>query len=145
MDQAQRLDALSLRLARAVHGARTLNTTRLAERTARLLRHPPQQALAVRLGLCQKQEARLLQAIAARLAAHRERLAKRGATLHAVSPLATLARGYAIVTARATGRVVRAATALERGDAVTARFARGAADCQVLCIRAELGGAEIAP
>ncbi len=122
MDQAQRLDALSLRLARAVHGARTLNTTRLAERTARLL-----------------------QAIAARLAAHRERLAKRGATLHAVSPLATLARGYAIVTARATGRVVRAATALERGDAVTARFARGAADCQVLCIRAELGGAEIAP
>ena len=86
MDQSQRLDELSLRLARAAHNARTLKMAKLAEQTARLLRHDPQQALALRHGLCRHQEARLTRAIAQRLAVHRERLAKLGATLNADEP-----------------------------------------------------------
>ena len=132
MDQSQRLDELWLRLARAAHSARTLKMAKLAEQTARLLRHDPQQALALRHGICLHQEARLTRAIAQRLAVHRERLAKLGATLNAMSPLSTLARGYAIVTSTATGQVVRDAAVLSPGDAVTARFARGEADCEVL-------------
>ena len=132
MDQSQRLDELSLRLARAAHNARTLKMAKLAEETARLLRHDPRHALGVRHAQCRHHEARLTQAIAQRLAAHRERLAKLSATLNAVSPLSTLARGYAIVTSTATGQVVRDAAVLNPGDAVTARFARGEADCEVL-------------
>jgi exonuclease VII large subunit len=64
-----------------------------------------------------------------------------GATLNAVSPLSTLARGYAIVTTVATGQVVRDAAVL----AVTARFARGEVDCEVLRTRGGLTGAEVAP
>jgi exodeoxyribonuclease VII large subunit len=119
MDQSQRFDELWLRLALAAHNARTLKMAKLAEQTARLLRHDPQQAR-----FC-AQEARLTQAIAQRLAVHKERLTKLGATLNAVSPLSTLARGYAVVTNAATDRVVRDAAVLNPGDAVTSRFARG--------------------
>ncbi len=145
MDQSQRLDELWLRLARAAHNARTLKMAKLAEQTARLLRHDPQQALALRHGLCRHQEARLTQAIAQRLAVHKERLTKLGATLNAVSPLSTLARGYAVVTTAATNQVVRDAAVLSPGDSVTARFARGEADCEVLRTRADLTGADVAP
>ncbi len=54
--------------------------------------------------------------------AARLRHARRG--LHAVSPLATLERGYAIVT-DADGRVLREAGSVVPGTAVTARLARG--------------------
>ncbi|MGH8577974.1 MAG: exodeoxyribonuclease VII large subunit, partial [Gammaproteobacteria bacterium] len=145
MDQSQRLDELWLRLARATHNARMLKMAKLAEHTARLLRHDPQQTLALRHGHCRHEEARLTRAIAQRLAVHRERLAKLGATLDAVSPLSTLARGYAIVTSAATGRVVRDAAVLSPGNAVTARFARGEADCEVLRSRGDLTGTEVAP
>ena len=47
-----------------------------------------------------------------------------GRTLHAVSPLATLDRGYAIV-ADAAGKVVQDAVSLAAGDRVEARLARG--------------------
>ena len=42
-------------------------------------------------------------------------------------------------------QVVRDAAVLSPGDAVTARFARGEADCEVLRTRADLTGAEVAP
>ncbi|MGQ0593685.1 MAG: exodeoxyribonuclease VII large subunit [Gammaproteobacteria bacterium] len=144
-DQSQRLDELWLRLTRAAHRTRTLKMAKQREQTARLLRHDPQQALALRHSRCRHQEARLTRAFAERLAVHRERLAKLGATLNAVSPLSTLLRGYAIVTSAATGRVVRDAAALRPGDPVTARFARGEADCEVLRTGGDLTGAEVAP
>ena len=145
MDQSQRLDELWLRLARAAHSTRTLKMAKLREQTARLLRHDPQQALALRHGICRHQEARLTRAIAERLAVHKERLSKLGAILNAVSPLSTHARGYAIVTSPARGRVVRDAAVLRPGDPVTARFARGEADCEVLRARGDLTGTEVAP
>ena len=51
-------------------------------------------------------------------------LAAAGRTLHAVSPLATLDRGYAIVMTEA-GRVVMDAGTLAAGDRITARVAHG--------------------
>lgn len=56
----------------------------------------------------------------------RDALKLRGAvrSLEAVSPLATVARGYAIVT-RADGSVVRSIAQVESGDAVQARLADG--------------------
>jgi exodeoxyribonuclease VII large subunit len=45
--------------------------------------------------------------------------------LEATSPLATLARGYAIVTIAGSGAVVRDATEAPPGTEVDARLARG--------------------
>ena len=55
----------------------------------------------------------------------REDFERAARTLHAVSPLATLERGYAIVLDEA-GRVVSDATAVAAGAAIEARLARGA-------------------
>jgi exodeoxyribonuclease VII large subunit len=46
-------------------------------------------------------------------------------TLQTVSPLATLERGYAIVTDAASGRVLRDAGRVAKGDRIEARLARG--------------------
>lgn len=64
---------------------------------------------------------------AARVALERAGARLRGAerALSSVSPLATLERGYAIVTDPATGRVLRDAGHISAGAPVTARLARG--------------------
>jgi exodeoxyribonuclease VII large subunit len=56
-------------------------------------------------------------------AGHRLRLTARA--LDAVSPLATLDRGYAIVTDAATGKALTRASQVETGDDVRARLAHG--------------------
>jgi exodeoxyribonuclease VII large subunit len=61
----------------------------------------------------------------------RQRFELAARTLHAVSPLATLDRGYAIVTAP-DGAVLREAASLRPGDRVTARLAHGGFSAQVV-------------
>jgi exodeoxyribonuclease VII large subunit len=56
-------------------------------------------------------------------AGHRLRLTARA--LDAVSPLATLDRGYAIVTDAATGKALTRASQVKKGDDVRARLAHG--------------------
>ncbi len=53
------------------------------------------------------------------------RLALLGRALHTVSPLATLDRGYAIVTSDATGKALTDAKAVKQGDDITAKLANG--------------------
>jgi len=75
--------------------------------------------------------ARLDRAMGNRLAQERARLAVVVAGLTAVSPLATLSRGYAIVRLRENGRVVRAKDDVTSGDALTIQVADGQFDVQV--------------
>ena len=53
------------------------------------------------------------------------RLAELARTLHAVSPLATLDRGYAILLDEASGRVVRSVAQASPGQSLRARVADG--------------------
>ena len=46
-------------------------------------------------------------------------------TLHAVSPLATLSRGYALVINPASGQIIRSTAQLKPGDSVETRLAQG--------------------
>ena len=91
-----------------------------------------------RIGLLQNRLAglkqRLAQAWQGRLSLARERLLRLAQTLNALSPLATLERGYAIVQS-ADGAVVRDAAAARTGDRVTARLARGELECLVEKVR----------
>jgi len=52
-------------------------------------------------------------------------------TLHAVSPLATLSRGYALVIQPASGQIVRSTAQLKLGDSVETRLAQGRYTSQV--------------
>jgi exodeoxyribonuclease VII large subunit len=65
-----------------------------------------------------------------RLQSLRHRLSVAAGTLDVVSPLATLRRGYAIVS-DAAGHVVADASALQPGDELHARLARGAVQVRV--------------
>ena len=67
---------------------------------------------------------RLLGAIQGRLHREASELAAAAARLTALSPVAVLARGYAIATT-ADGRIATEATALAPGSALTVRLARG--------------------
>ena len=91
-----------------------------------------------RIGLLQNRLAglkqRLAQAWQGRLSLARERLLRLAQTLNALSPLATLERGYAIVQS-ADGAVVRDAAAARTGDRVTARLAHGELECLVEKVR----------
>jgi exodeoxyribonuclease VII large subunit len=66
----------------------------------------------------------------------RARIDGLGKTLAAVSPLATLERGYAIVTDD-TGAIVRDAAAMPAGSRVDARVAHGSLVCRVEEARTE--------
>ncbi len=65
------------------------------------------------------------------MARKRAELEKGAALLDAVSPLAVLGRGYAIVRTVPDGQVVRASSQVKRGETVTATLHQGRLDCEV--------------
>jgi exodeoxyribonuclease VII large subunit len=145
--QMQRLDDLSQRLAGAMRAGVHREGRRLAERHARLLSHSPQRVLSgqrarheslhARLLHCsplrllderraynERLHARLDRAVSERLAGAAHRLALAQRALDTVSPLATLTRGFAIVT-RSDGTLLTDASAVADGEEIEARLARG--------------------
>jgi exodeoxyribonuclease VII large subunit len=123
-EHAQRLDELQSRLTAAMGLRQERARARLTQTRALLERASP----ALRLqALRQRLEVRcnaLAQAGRHGLTLRRNRLQLAKRTLDAVSPLATLARGYAIVE-DAQGHVVVDASTLKPGDQIEARLARG--------------------
>ena len=122
--QAQRLDELELRLRQAVQ--RQLGATR--ERLARLdtrlaARHPERLLDLLRQRLAHLAE-RLPRAMHAGLRERRQRLQSSAQTLQAVSPLATLARGYSILLDE-RGQALRNAAAAAPGQRLRARLHEG--------------------
>jgi exodeoxyribonuclease VII large subunit len=128
--QTQRLDDLVLRLRAAARGHLHSDGRRLAEAHARLLHRSPQQLLAERQARHASLESRLLGAWHRGQAAATHRLELAQAALHGVSPLATLSRGFAIVT-RPDGTLVTDAAAVADGEAIEARLATGTLSARV--------------
>ncbi len=130
-DLRLQVDAMSLtltetmraRLTRAKAGLSTL------QRTLRLL--SPFNQLARQRERLDEARARLAAALAHRLAVLRLRLDGLRARLEGVGPLATLARGYAIVR-DADGRTVRSVRAVQRGARLQITVADGSFDAQAL-------------
>lgn len=69
------------------------------------------------------------------LASRQQELAKNSGLLHAVSPLSTLARGYAVAK-RKTGRksILTRNTQVKTGDAIEVILHQGALDCEVTAV-----------
>lgn len=93
----QRLEALRRRLAMSAGQANALRRARLERLQARLAAQHPRLRLAPSQRRIADLRQRLGSSMARRLERDRLRLAEQARTLHAVSPLATLERGYAIV------------------------------------------------
>ncbi len=119
--------------------AATLNTV-----SARLGACAPRARVRELSGRCEHLAGRLRRAIAYDLERRRARLRRAAQRLQALSPLATLARGYAIIQDPKTGRVLRQAQELAPGDALRAQLARGRLDCVVSRVEeGSVGGPEL--
>ncbi len=128
--QAQHLDHLEIRLVSAIRARLATDTARLHRLDVRRERHDPRQRLVqTRMRLAQL-DAGLTQCMRQLLARAREQLEARAAVLHAVSPLNTLERGYAIVLDR-SGRSVGQVTATRVGAELGVRLRDGRLDCTV--------------
>lgn len=120
----QRLDDLAGRVEENVHAQLRALRKRTDELTATVLRHDPRQLLAVSKQRLASRHSRLELAVTHRL---HEAAVIRGALdarLNALSPLAVLERGYALVHDE-SGRVVRDAAQLEVGTVVSTRVSIG--------------------
>jgi exodeoxyribonuclease VII large subunit len=122
--------ATAQRLGLAVRRQTARARERLEWLGGRLARVHPRERLALRAQRLDELEGRLGRAFGRHLADARARLASAARTLGAVSPLATLERGYSILL-NAEGRLVRAASEVAPGDAVAARTGRGTIHARV--------------
>jgi exodeoxyribonuclease VII large subunit len=133
--QAQRLDELELRLARARDYRFSQYRSALAALQARLRQYSPQ----LRLQRFGADTARLVQRLeyctSMQIAHRREKLSVLSRALDTVSPLATLERGYSITLIQADGSVMRDAARVQPGDGIETRLARGRIFSQVTGVK----------
>lgn len=123
-EQSQRLDDLEQRLIRAQRRVIEQRSAALTLLESRLQAQSPVPRIGqYRQDLHQVQR-RMEAAMQARLRSQRQRLAHLTQMLDSLSPLNTLARGYAIITDN-TGKVVSEATQVSRGQALQARLSSG--------------------
>jgi exodeoxyribonuclease VII large subunit len=129
--QAQRLDELEQRLQHARRVFYRHAASRLAELKAHLQRHSPMQRLIQAHLACDHLSQRLRASLSLLVERRRGQLTSVTRALDAVSPLATLGRGYAIIKRLPDGRLVRRASDVAAGDHIEARLAQGSLLCSV--------------
>ncbi|MBD8879749.1 exodeoxyribonuclease VII large subunit [Rhodanobacter sp. 7MK24] len=127
----ERLAHLRHRLLGVLRERQQRDRARLDHLHGRLLARHPQQRLPLLQRQLAEQSQRLRQAIARQLERDRHALQQAARTLHAVSPLATLERGYAILF-DGDGRIVRAPDDVGEGEHLQARLATGELKLRVL-------------
>ncbi|MDY0065197.1 MAG: exodeoxyribonuclease VII large subunit [Steroidobacteraceae bacterium] len=128
--RAQRLDEYEQRLTRSMRHGVAERRAELAHLAAQLRQHSPALRVSAARARLDVAGARMTSRIGRRLDLLRGRLAAAAAKLDVVSPLATLQRGYAIVT-NEFGAVVTDAATLNPGDAIQARLSRGSVHARV--------------
>lgn len=129
--QQTTLNRLEQRLTTAV-GAKLRRAAQQQLRLAqRLNQQQPQSRIHRAQSRIQQLEYRLSQVMSARLNTTRQRFGTALAQLEAVSPLATLARGYSVTTAT-DGKVLKKAKQVKSGDMLKTRLEDGWVDSQVI-------------
>ena len=130
-EQSQRLDDLDIRLRHAMvhqqlrHHQATLNATR-----ERFHQHSPVTTLQRMATLHQQLEQRLTVSMNNNLSTYRQQLSLQAGQLNAISPLATLQRGYAIVQTD-SGDIITDSQTTKPGDRIHAQLAQGSLLCKV--------------
>ena len=122
--QMQRLDDLMQRMSGATRAVLHRQSLQAAQLHGRLLHHSPRQRLSEQRAHTRQLGARLEQLTRAQLARAEGRFALALRALHGVSPLATLGRGFAVVTA-ADGRLLTDAATVQVGEEIAAQLAHG--------------------
>ena len=130
-EKAQRLDELELRIKRLMQILLDRSKLQFNTQMARFQHHHPSQ----RLGAFQLQQQhlshRFTSAMNRYLDKQSQKLAALGHTLDTVSPLATLSRGYSIVSRSGNQEIIRSSEDVDIGQTVETRLSRGSLICDV--------------
>jgi len=121
---SQRLDDISLRLQQGSRAALALKRSRVLTLSARVNRHSPLQQLKLYRDKSRHLTEQLRSGLSHHLSKIKARLHHLGHSLHTVSPLATLERGYAIVSDK-QNRVIRTANQVSENAEITTQLAKG--------------------
>jgi exodeoxyribonuclease VII large subunit len=125
VQHTQRLDDLDLRLRSAMRGALLHERQRVELLGTRLWRANPRHRLEVYCARAAALRQRLVTALTGSLTRLERRLALAGRTLDAVSPLATLERGFAVIRRVDDGSLLRDAAHVPAGTEIEARLSKG--------------------
>ena len=131
---AQRMDELELRLNQAMQTILRHGKNLVEAKLATLWQYSPVVTIN---NYKQKQDylsKRLITVTRHKLENLNQRLLNQSQTLHAVSPLATLNRGYALVIHQPSGEIIRSIKQLRPGDKVETRLAEGRFTSQISAI-----------
>ncbi|MEE9424161.1 MAG: exodeoxyribonuclease VII large subunit [Methylococcales bacterium] len=130
-NQSQRIDELDLRLTRSMSALMQKLRAREQTQTALLMQQNPADTIQhhqTQLGQLQQH---LNQTVNAKLQDCRNQLATNSQALQAISPLATLSRGYALVTDPVDNQIIRSAEQVSKGQRISARLGKGSLICTV--------------
>ncbi|KKD62363.1 exodeoxyribonuclease VII large subunit [Grimontia sp. AD028] len=122
--QSQQFDELERRLHQSMRYKLQTEAQRLDRAAQKLERHSPANQIPGQKAQLGYVEQRLIEAMRRQLRQQQHALALQMETLDAVSPLATLARGYSI-TRNDKGEVIRSASSLKSGDQIRSTFGDG--------------------
>jgi len=128
--QSQRLDDLEQRMQRAMQRKLSERHNRLHTLQQRLQNQQPSQQISRYRQQVAQHHHQLHQLLQARLTQARMELKAQAGRLHAVSPLATLDRGYAIVQDK-KGKVLQDSQQVQVGDQIQTRLQKGRLQCTV--------------
>lgn len=130
-DLVQRVDELFMRMSRAARAVASQRRTGLRTLSARLAASHPATLIGMHRSRHRELRHSLEYMTEKRMADLRARHSETARTLHTVSPLRTLDRGYAIVTRTKDGALVRSIKQVAVGESVHARLFEGGLDLSV--------------
>jgi exodeoxyribonuclease VII large subunit len=131
----QRIDELRFRLEAASGRRLRISMQRFSALAERLRRHDPSLRIATTQRRLQQSTERLYRSAAEVISFRRTRLNRASTRLEALSPVAVLSRGYALVYA-ADGTLLRSAADTAAGQNIRARLAEGTLEAQVTATNA---------
>jgi exodeoxyribonuclease VII large subunit len=131
----QRIDELRFRLEASSGRRLRMSAHRLGMLAERLRRHDPSLRIAATQRRLQQTTERLHRNAAQIISTRQARLNRASARLEALSPVAVLSRGYALVYA-ADGTLLRSAADTAAGQNIRARLAEGTLEAQVTATNA---------
>ncbi len=130
LEQAQRLDDLEMHLKNAIQRHLLMAQHRLKELLNRLNTQSPEQSFETTSIQINNLKQRLFMQMSCKLQEKKMHLLNATQLLETVSPLATLNRGYAIIT-DSQRNILRESSSVKVGEQVTARLSTGQLHCTV--------------
>ncbi|MCK9395309.1 MAG: exodeoxyribonuclease VII large subunit [Methylobacter sp.] len=128
---ARRMTELEARLKLAMHTRLRHMSGVIEAKTAKLWQHNPAVTISSHKQRQDYLSKRLIAVATHKLEQFKQRLLNSSQTLHAVSPLATLNRGYAMAIQPSSGEIIRSTEQLKLGDMVQIRLAQGRFTSQI--------------